>query len=106
MKLIKALYGARHSSRRRSEHLAYTLTTKMGVTRLVSDPCVWILDTLDGRLDMKIDGLDAVTTSSLFIKLAAHVDAFLMTVRNKKKFLKWFAVLATHLKIKLQWKVR
>jgi hypothetical protein len=101
MKLIKALYGARQSSRRWWEHLAYILTTKMGMTRLVSDPCVWILDTRDGRLDVRIDGLDAANTSGLFIKLAAHVDDFLMTVNNKKKFLKWFAVLATHLKIKL-----
>ena len=71
------------------------------MTRLVSDPCVWILDTRDGRPDVKSDGLNAVNTSGLFIKLAAHVDDFLMTVSNKKKFLKWFAVLATHLKIKL-----
>ena len=54
------------------------------MTRLVSDPCVcvWILDTRDGRPDVKIDGLDAVNTSGLFIKLAAQIDDFLMTVNN------------------------
>jgi hypothetical protein len=101
MKLIKALYGARQSSRRWWEHLAYILTTNMGMSRLVSDPCVWILDTRVGRPDVIIAGLEAEHTSGLFIKLAAHVDDFLMTVNNKKKFLKWFAVLSTHLKIKL-----
>ena len=92
-RLRKALYGLRQAPRRWWEHLSKTLKS-LGMTRLKSDPCVWILDKrtvakfLVGTLDM----------SGVIIKMAAHVDDFLITTNNRAKLKQWFALLAAVLK--------
>ena len=45
-------------------------------------------------------GLKKDQTKGLHIKLAAHVDDFLITTNSKTKFLSWMQVLGTHLTIK------
>ena len=55
MRLVKALYGARQASKRFWEHLHAVLSTTMGMTRYISDSCVWILDA--GTNEIHVKGL-------------------------------------------------
>ena len=70
----------------------------MGMTRCKSDPCVWIFDARTNEIRMK--GLKKDQTNGLHIKLAAHVDDFLITTNSKTKCLAWMQVLGKHLTMK------
>ena len=98
MRLVKALYGARQASRRFQEHLHKVLSTTMGMTRCKSDPCVWNLDVRTNAIHVK--GLTNEQTNGLHIKLAAHVDDFLITTNSKTTFFPWMQVLGKQLTIK------
>ena len=70
----------------------------MGMARYKSNPCVWILDAHTKETHVK--GLANDQTNALHIKLAAHVDDFLITTNSKTKFLSWMQVLEKQLTIK------
>ena len=68
------------------------------MTRCKSDPGVWIFDARTKAIHVK--GLSDEHTNGLHIKLAAHVDDFLITTNSKSKFLPWMQVLEKQLTIK------
>jgi hypothetical protein len=73
IKFIKSIYGLRQAHRRWYAHLKSVLL-KHGMTNLVCESCMYVLDHANG----------------LKVKAGTHVDDFLFAVNDRRKFEAWF----------------